>query len=34
VMTPEHRIEAFFDYHADQGKRIEQWEIEDYEVLE
>jgi hypothetical protein len=28
-MTPE----AFFDYHAEQGKRIEQWELNEYDVL-
>jgi hypothetical protein len=32
-MTPEERIDAFFDYHAEQGKRIERWEIEEYDVL-
>jgi hypothetical protein len=33
TMTQAQRIETFYDYWQDKGV-VEQWEIEDYEVLE
>lgn len=32
AMTQEQRIETFYDYWLD--KRVEEWEIEQYEVLQ
>ena len=32
TMTQQERIETFYNYW--QGKRVEDWEIEEYEVLE
>ena len=32
AMTQQERIQTFYDYWR--GKRVEEWEIEEYEVLE